>query len=65
MIKIPRDKLKGEEKYKTISVRMPIELYNKLFALSTRTELSRNQVINILLEEACDLAEIEDEKIKK
>ena len=59
-IKIPKEKLRGEEKYKTFSVRIPNELYYRLNDLSDKTELSRNEVIKILLEKASDIAEVEE-----
>ena len=58
-IKIPKEKLRGEEEFKTFSIRIPNELYYKLNDLCSMTELSRNEVITILLKEASDVAEIE------
>ena len=58
-IKIPKEKLRGEEEFKTFSIRIPNELYYKLNDLCSKTELSRNEVITILLKEASDVAEIE------
>lgn len=63
-IRIPKDKLRGEEKYKTFSIRIPKELYYKLNELSSKTELSRNEVITILLQEASDIAEISEKEFK-
>ena len=58
-IKIPKEKLRGEEEFKTFSIRIPNELYYKLNDLCSKTELSRNEVITILLKEASDVSEIE------
>ena len=58
-IKIPKEKLRGEEEFKTFSIRIPNELYYKLNDLCSTTELRRNEVITILLKEASDVAEIE------
>ena len=55
--KIPR---KGDDGYKIISVRMKEETVEKLEALSVKTNRSRNELINMLLESAVDLVEIEE-----
>lgn len=57
-IKIPKEKLKGDDKYKTFSVRIPNSLYNKLTALAEESELSRNEIIIILLREALNIATV-------
>lgn len=58
-IKIPKKKLKGEDGHKVFSIRIPDELYNELNDLTNKTELSRNEVITILLREALNIAIIE------
>lgn len=58
-IKIPKKKLRGEDGYKTFSIRIPDELYDELNDLTSKTELSRNEIITILLKEAIDMAVIE------
>lgn len=59
-IKIPKSKLKGDDGHKTFSVRVPDELYNALNDLTSKTELSRNEIIIILLKAAIDAAEVID-----
>ena len=55
--KLPR---KGDDGYKIVSVRMKEETIEKLEALSGRTNRSRNELINLLLEAAIDLVQIEE-----
>ena len=59
-INIPKVKSKKEDEYNTFSVRLPNELCNELFLLTQKTELSRNEIITILLSEALKLAEVMD-----
>lgn len=51
---------KGDDGYKIVSVRMKDELIKKLDVLSTQTNRSRNELINILLVSAIDLVKIEE-----
>lgn len=44
--------LKGEDGYKTFSIRVKEETVDKLNELSEKTNRSRNELINILLEYA-------------
>lgn len=60
-IKIPKKKLKGEDGHKVFSIRIPDELYDELNDLTNKTELSRNEVITILLREALYMAIIEEQ----
>ncbi len=55
-IKIPNKKLKSEGSYKIFSVRIPVTLYDKISELTMQTELSRNEIITILLSGAIDIA---------
>lgn len=55
--KVPR---KGDDGYKIISVRMKEETIGKLEVLSGRTNRSRNELINLLLEAAVDIVKIEE-----
>lgn len=50
---------KGDDGYKIVSVRMKDELLNSLEALSTETNRSRNELINLLLEAAIKIVKIE------
>ena len=54
--KNPRD-----SKYKIISIRMKEDLFDKLEAISGKTNRSRNDVVNILLTEAAERALIEED----
>ncbi len=51
---------KGDDGYKIISVRMKDETIAQLEALSEKTNRSRNELINILLEAAVEIVEIEE-----
>ena len=63
-IKIPKKKLKGEDGHKTFSIRVPDDLYEELNTFASKTELSRNEIITILLNEALNIAEIDDHSVK-
>lgn len=51
---------RGDDGYKIVSVRMKDELIEKLDKLSTDTNRSRNELINILLGAAVDIVKIEE-----
>lgn len=51
---ISKKNLKGEDGYKTFSVRIKDETVEKLNKLSEETNRSRNELINILLDYAID-----------
>ena len=51
---------RGDDGYKIVSVRMKDELLEKLDKLSTDTNRSRNELINILLDAAVDIVKIEE-----
>ena len=51
---------KGDDGHKIVSVRMREETIDKLDSLAGKTNRSRNELINLLLEAAIDLVEIED-----
>ncbi len=51
---------KGDDGYKIISVRMKDKTIAQLEALSEKTNRSRNELINILLEAAVEIVEIEE-----
>lgn len=50
---------KGEDGHKVVSVRMSEDLVSKLDHLAAQTKRSRNEVINILLERAVQVAKLE------
>lgn len=51
---------RGDDGYKIVSVRMREELIEKLDNLSGRTNRSRNELINLLLEAAVDIVKVEE-----
>ncbi len=55
---INKKNLKGEDGYKTFSVRIKDETVLKLNELSAQTNRSRNELINILLDYAIDNSEV-------
>jgi len=56
---INKKDLKGEDGYKTFSVRIKEETVIKLNKLSKETNRSRNELINILLDYAIDNSKVE------
>ena len=52
--------LRGEDGYKIVSVRMKDETVAQLDEISTRTNRSRNEVINLLLEAAVHMVKIDE-----
>ena len=50
--------LKGEDGYKTFSIRLKDETVNKLNKLADETNRSRNELINILLDYAINNSEV-------
>ncbi len=60
-IKITRKSArKGDDGYKVVSVRMKDETVEKLDVLSAKTNRSRNELINILIESAINIVKIEE-----
>lgn len=55
--KTPR---KGDDGHKIVSVRMREETLEKLDNLSAKTNRSRNELINLLLESAIEMVQIEE-----
>lgn len=51
---------KGDDGHKIVSVRMKDELLAQLEDLSAKTNRSRNELINLLLEAALDIVKVED-----
>lgn len=58
--KITKKKLKGEDGNRVVSVRIKNATLNKLDDISKKTNRSRNDIINILLEQALEKTEIGD-----
>ena len=55
--KLPR---KGDDGYRIVSVRMKETLLERLDALSAKSNRSRNELINLLLEPAVDIVKIDE-----
>ena len=55
---INKKSLKGEDGYKTFSIRIKEETIVKLNKLSEETNRSRNELINILLDYAIDNSKV-------
>lgn len=55
---IKKKSLKGEDGYKTFSIRIKDETVTRLDDLSKATNRSRNELINILLDYAIDNCEV-------
>ena len=53
-----RKRLKGEDGYKTFSIRITDETIEKLNQLAKQTNRSRNELINILLDYAMENCEV-------
>ena len=51
---INRKSIKGEDGYKTFSIRIKEETVKKLDKLSAETNRSRNELINIILDHGVD-----------
>ena len=61
VIKITRKtSRKGDDGHKIVSVRMRDEMIERLDLLSSQTNRSRNELINLLLEAALDIVKIEE-----
>lgn len=55
---INKKPLKGEDGYKTFSIRIKDETVNNLDAIARETNRSRNELINILLDYAIENCEV-------
>ena len=55
--KLPR---KGDDGYRIVSVRMKETLLERLDALSAKSNRSRNELINLLLESAVDIVKSDE-----
>ena len=62
-IKITKKSAKrGDDGYKIVSVRMRVETIAQLDAIAGKTNCSRNEVINILLDSAIRIVKIDEEE---
>ncbi len=55
-----RSPLRGEDGNKVISIRIKEELLGQIDTLAQQSNRSRNEVINLLLREAVEQAEVEE-----
>ena len=60
-----RSNIKGEDGYKVFSVRIKDEIVTQLEDIAQKTNRSRNELINIMLEFGIENCEIIDPKEKK
>lgn len=51
---------RGDDGYKVVSVRMKEEMIKQLDVLSSQTNRSRNELINLLLEAAIKIVKVEE-----
>ena len=51
---------RGDDGYNVVSVRMREEMIARLDDLSARTNRSRNELINLLLDAAMDIVKVEE-----
>lgn len=51
---------RGDDGYKIVSVRMKEEMLERLDALSAKTNRSRNELINLLLDAAMEIVTVEE-----
>ncbi len=58
-IKISPVKLKGDDGYKSFSIRVPEEICDALDNIAAQTGRSRNEIITILLKEGVEHVEVE------
>ena len=59
--RITISKKRGEDGYRVVSVQMREETLRKLDEITAKTNRSRNELINILVEAAIDIVVIEDD----
>ena len=60
-IKITKKSVRrGDDGYKVVSVRMKEEMIERLDDLSAKTNRSRNELINLLLDAAMEIVKVEE-----
>lgn len=57
---IKKKSLRGEDGYKTFSIRIKDETVEKLNELAEKTNRTRNELVNILLDYAINECEVEE-----
>lgn len=56
-----RSNIKGDDGYKVFSIRIKEDVVGKLDDISAKTNRSRNDIINMMIEFAIENCEIDDE----
>ena len=51
---------RGDDGYKVVSVRMKEEMIERLDVLTAKTNRSRNELINLLLDAAIEIVKVEE-----
>ena len=51
---------RGDDGYKVVSVRMKEEMIERLDDLQAKTNRTRNELINLLLDEALEIVKVEE-----
>jgi metal-responsive CopG/Arc/MetJ family transcriptional regulator len=59
-IEIKKKKYRGEDSYKSLSIRIPWELGEQLDTIAGNANISRNELINILLEEGIKAVKVKE-----
>ena len=56
---------RGDDGYKVVSVRMKEEMLERLDELSSQTNRSRNELINLLLDAAMKIVKVEEKRRRR
>lgn len=65
-IKIKKEAARrGDDGYKVVSVRMKEEMLERLDGLSSQTNRSRNELINLLLDAAMKIVKVEEKRRRR
>lgn len=56
---------RGDDGYKIVSVRMKEEMLERLDELSSQTNRSRNELINLLLDAAMKIVKVEEKRRRR
>lgn len=59
-IELKRRNLKGEDNHRAFSIRLPAELCDKLDEIAQNANISRNELIKVLLEEGVKVVRVKD-----
>ncbi|MCI9596569.1 MAG: ribbon-helix-helix protein, CopG family [Firmicutes bacterium] len=59
-IEVKKRKFRGEDAHKVLSIRIPVELASRLDEIAIEANISRNELINILLTEGVKSVRIKE-----